>query len=98
MTPEQLYLFHEGTWYHSYQCMGAHRATEDGEEGVRFTVWAQMQGRWALPETGTAGTVPKTRYIGYPIREFGVGFPWDTDWNLLQISYHRTVWRNVLEG
>lgn len=40
MTPEQLYLFHEGTWYHSYQCMGAHRVTEDGEEGVRFTVWA----------------------------------------------------------
>lgn len=40
MTPEQLYLFHEGTWYHSYQCMGAHRATEDGEAGVRFTVWA----------------------------------------------------------
>lgn len=40
MTPEQLYLFHEGTWYHSYQCMGAHRVTEDGQEGVRFTVWA----------------------------------------------------------
>jgi len=40
MTPEQVYLFHEGTWFHSYRCMGAHPAREDGEEGVRFTVWA----------------------------------------------------------
>lgn len=40
MTPEQVYLFHEGTWFHSYQCMGAHVAVEDGQEGVRFTVWA----------------------------------------------------------
>ncbi|PCL94924.1 1,4-alpha-glucan branching protein GlgB [Paenibacillus lautus] len=40
MTPEQVYLFHEGTWFHSYQCMGAHLATEEGERGVRFTVWA----------------------------------------------------------
>lgn len=40
MTPEQVYLFHEGTWFHSYRCMGAHPTREEGEEGVRFTVWA----------------------------------------------------------
>jgi len=40
MTPEQLYLFHEGTWFHSYHNMGAHPAQENGEDGVRFTVWA----------------------------------------------------------
>ncbi|UNK20884.1 1,4-alpha-glucan branching protein GlgB [Paenibacillus sp. N3/727] len=40
ISPENLYLFHEGNLYHSYRFMGAHPAKEDGEEGVRFTVWA----------------------------------------------------------
>ncbi|MEK3735366.1 1,4-alpha-glucan branching protein GlgB [Paenibacillus sp. FSL M8-0334] len=40
ITPEQVYLFHEGTSFHSYRWMGAHPARENGEEGVRFTVWA----------------------------------------------------------
>ncbi|NMO95923.1 1,4-alpha-glucan branching protein GlgB [Paenibacillus lemnae] len=37
---ESLYLFHEGTSFHSHRFMGAHPRTEDGVEGVRFTVWA----------------------------------------------------------
>ncbi|MCJ8012504.1 1,4-alpha-glucan branching protein GlgB [Paenibacillus sp. KQZ6P-2] len=37
---EDIYLFHEGTSYHSYRILGAHPAVEDGLEGVRFTVWA----------------------------------------------------------
>lgn len=48
MTPEQVYLFHEGTWFHSYQWMGAHLAVEDGQEGVRFTVWAPNARQVAL--------------------------------------------------
>ncbi|MDO7904888.1 1,4-alpha-glucan branching protein GlgB [Paenibacillus sp. JX-17] len=40
MSKEDIYLFHEGTLYQSYRSLGAHLTTEDGEEGVRFTVWA----------------------------------------------------------
>nr|WP_213650650.1 1,4-alpha-glucan branching protein GlgB [Paenibacillus sp. J23TS9] len=39
-TDEDIYLFHEGTSYHSYRILGAHPAVEEGLEGVRFTVWA----------------------------------------------------------
>ncbi len=37
---EDLYLFHEGTLYHSYRMMGAHVTNVQGVAGVRFTVWA----------------------------------------------------------
>lgn len=39
-TPEELYLFHEGTNYHTYRHFGSHVTSENGESGVRFTVWA----------------------------------------------------------
>ncbi|OBZ18114.1 1,4-alpha-glucan branching enzyme [Bacillus sp. FJAT-27264] len=35
-----IYLFHEGTHYHSYNILGAHIAAWEGTSGVRFTVWA----------------------------------------------------------
>ncbi|WP_040949347.1 1,4-alpha-glucan branching protein GlgB [Gorillibacterium massiliense] len=35
-----IYLFHQGSLYHSYRMMGAHFAEIDGNWGVRFTVWA----------------------------------------------------------
>ncbi|MDN4070387.1 1,4-alpha-glucan branching protein GlgB [Paenibacillus vini] len=35
-----VYLFHEGTLYRSYRTFGAHVAQENGETGIRFTVWA----------------------------------------------------------
>lgn len=35
-----LYLYHQGTNYHSYQMFGAHCVSENGEKGVRFSVWA----------------------------------------------------------
>ncbi|MFD1175713.1 1,4-alpha-glucan branching protein GlgB [Paenibacillus puldeungensis] len=35
-----IYLFHEGTLYQSYRTFGAHLTEEDGQKGVRFTVWA----------------------------------------------------------
>ncbi|WP_459954251.1 1,4-alpha-glucan branching protein GlgB [Paenibacillus pini] len=40
ISSDNIYLFHEGTSYHSYQYLGAHRAIENGLEGIRFTVWA----------------------------------------------------------
>ncbi|MFW5976385.1 MAG: 1,4-alpha-glucan branching protein GlgB [Bacillota bacterium] len=34
------YLFHEGKNYRAYEVLGAHLTEENGEKGVRFTVWA----------------------------------------------------------
>ncbi|MFC0526006.1 1,4-alpha-glucan branching protein GlgB [Pontibacillus salicampi] len=35
-----VYLFHQGNLRYSYKMLGAHPASEDGVEGVRFAVWA----------------------------------------------------------
>jgi len=35
-----LYLFHQGTNYHAYELLGAHFMEQEGQRGVRFTVWA----------------------------------------------------------
>ena len=39
-SPEEIYLFHEGSFYHSYNMMGAHLREKDGVSGVTFCVWA----------------------------------------------------------
>ena len=40
ISQEDLYLFHEGSNFRSYQLLGAHVLTENGKQGVRLTVWA----------------------------------------------------------
>jgi 1,4-alpha-glucan branching enzyme len=40
LTEEEIYLFHEGTFYHSYLRFGAHRVKLGPEWGVHFAVWA----------------------------------------------------------
>ncbi|OIJ12491.1 1,4-alpha-glucan branching enzyme [Anaerobacillus alkalilacustris] len=40
LSDHDLYLFHQGNLFYSYNFMGAHISTEKGEKGVRFTVWA----------------------------------------------------------
>lgn len=35
-----LYLYHQGTNFYTYQLLGAHFVKESGVEGVRFAVWA----------------------------------------------------------
>lgn len=40
MTNSDVYLFHEGTLHRSYRLFGAHLTVEEGQTGVRFTVWA----------------------------------------------------------
>ena len=40
ITNDDLYLMANGTWYRSYDKMGAHSATLGGVEGYRFAVWA----------------------------------------------------------
>lgn len=39
-SPDDIYLFHEGTLYFAYLTFGAHLTEEEGVSGVRFTVWA----------------------------------------------------------
>ena len=34
------YLYSQGTWYQCFEKMGAHPATEKGEKGMHFAVWA----------------------------------------------------------
>jgi 1,4-alpha-glucan branching enzyme len=40
LSQQELYLFNEGSSYHSYRFMGAHPVRMNGKDGVRFTVWA----------------------------------------------------------
>lgn len=40
ISSSDLYLFHEGNYFHAYQKFGAHASVENGRDGVRFTVWA----------------------------------------------------------
>jgi 1,4-alpha-glucan branching enzyme len=49
ITPDDLYLFNEGTHSHLYQKLGAHPMTVDAVEGCYFAVWA--------PDAGSVGVV-----------------------------------------
>lgn len=40
ISQRDIYLFHQGTLFHSYRMLGAHLCKENGLQGVRFTVWA----------------------------------------------------------
>nr|WP_092070090.1 1,4-alpha-glucan branching protein GlgB [Dendrosporobacter quercicolus]NSL48122.1 1,4-alpha-glucan branching protein GlgB [Dendrosporobacter quercicolus DSM 1736]SDM06126.1 1,4-alpha-glucan branching enzyme [Dendrosporobacter quercicolus] len=40
LSEHDLYLFHEGTHFRSYQMLGAHLIVHQGKKGVRFAVWA----------------------------------------------------------
>ncbi len=40
LSPFELHLHGEGTHHESYRTLGAHEASCEGEEGVRFAVWA----------------------------------------------------------
>ncbi len=40
LTPDDLYLFNEGSHYRMYERMGAHEFTVNGVSGVCFSVWA----------------------------------------------------------
>ncbi len=40
LSNDDLYLFNEGSHFHLYEKMGAHKASHDGIEGIYFAVWA----------------------------------------------------------
>ena len=39
-TPYEIYLFHQGNLFKSYEMLGAHPSKEKDQKGVRFSVWA----------------------------------------------------------
>jgi len=40
ITNDDIFLYGKGEWYRSYEKMGAHPATSDGQDGYIFAVWA----------------------------------------------------------
>ncbi|MGH8219708.1 MAG: 1,4-alpha-glucan branching protein GlgB [Steroidobacteraceae bacterium] len=40
LTPNDIYLFKEGTLYRAYEKLGAHEGTLEGRRGTHFAVWA----------------------------------------------------------
>lgn len=40
LTEQDLYLFNEGRNYRSYEKLGAHLTSQNGEPGTSFSVWA----------------------------------------------------------
>ncbi len=40
ISDQDIYLFHQGTLFKSYEIMGSHLCKQKGNKGVRFTVWA----------------------------------------------------------
>ena len=40
LSNDDIYMLAEGAWYRSYEKMGAHPATVEGEQGYSFSVWA----------------------------------------------------------
>lgn len=39
-TPYEIYLFHQGNLFKSYEMLGAHQEQQKGQKGFRFSVWA----------------------------------------------------------
>src|SRR5579862_3316169 len=40
LTPDDIYLFKQGTYLRAYEKLGAHAEVQQGRSGVRFAVWA----------------------------------------------------------
>jgi len=48
LSADDLHLFNEGSHYHLYEKLGAHRAQSNGKLGVRFAVWAPSAKRMTV--------------------------------------------------
>ena len=59
-----VFLFHQGTNYHAYQLMGAHPASQDGQDGYIFRTWAPRAANvWVVGDFNgwTPGITPMER-------------------------------------
>lgn len=66
VSEEELYLFNQGSSYHSYRYLGAHPLTLDGVRGVRFAVWAPN-----AAEARLIGSFNDWNGDGHLMRQFG---------------------------
>jgi len=48
LSADDLHLFNEGSHYHLYEKLGAHRTQSNGKPGVRFAVWAPSAKRMTV--------------------------------------------------
>lgn len=67
---KQLYLFNQGTYYHSYELLGAHVCEIDGKKGAMFRVWAPRAKSVSL--VGDFNGWDNTRHKMTPIGNSGV--------------------------
>ncbi|WNQ14265.1 1,4-alpha-glucan branching protein GlgB [Paenibacillus aurantius] len=66
-----LYLYHQGNLFQSYQLMGAHLAERNGMTGVRFTVWAPN-----ARQVGVAGDFNGWNGMSHPMERAGESGLW----------------------
>ena len=71
LSAEDIYLFHEGSNFSSYQLMGTHVVHESGSSGVRFTVWAPNALGVRVVGDLTVGRAGNMLWSGSPVLEFG---------------------------
>ncbi len=68
---DDLYLFNNGSLFHSYRTFGAHIKNMDGQEGVRFVVWAPN-----AKSVGVAGDFNDWNAIGFEMSLIGTTGVW----------------------
>ncbi len=71
LTEDDLYWFGEGNHYRLYEKLGAHLTLEDGEAGVRFSVWAPE-----AREVHLMGEFNDWSKETHPLRTIGVSGIW----------------------
>lgn len=67
---DDLFLFNEGSHFHSYQLLGAHCREEDGVAGVRFSVWAPNA--QAVAVVGDFNGWDGTQHSMVPLEQSGI--------------------------
>ena len=70
LSPEDLYLFNEGSHSHLWQKLGAHRLVVDGQSGVHFAVWAPNADRVSV--FGDFNGWNKQSHVLTPIQHSGI--------------------------
>ncbi|UOQ47263.1 1,4-alpha-glucan branching protein GlgB [Gracilibacillus caseinilyticus] len=71
ITETDIYLFHQGTHYQSYQFLGCHPVQEDNQEGLRFTVWAPH-----AVQVEVAGNFNQWTGTGYSLEKISMNGLW----------------------
>jgi 1,4-alpha-glucan branching enzyme len=70
MTPDDIYLFNEGSHFRLYEKLGAHPAVHNGRHGVHFAVWAPNAEHVAV--TGTFNGWNKASHALHPRENSGI--------------------------